>query len=92
MRQVFDEVDGVIKRVEDVMDTTNRAIEPVRSSAFRRFPTLFTLLVTFGVVATFFGVERILTETVWINERPWLMLGVGLTVLILTGRLHKKLN
>jgi uncharacterized membrane protein HdeD (DUF308 family) len=74
------------------MQRTDGAIDPIRKSAFRRFPTLFALLVGFGAGATFFGVERIITEFSWLNERPWLILVVGLVTLALTGRLHKKLE
>lgn len=66
--------------------------EPYRRSVLRRFPVLFSLLVTFGIAATYFGFERIITETSWLGERPWLILSVGLATLALTGKLYKKLG
>ena len=80
------------KIMDDVVSTTDKTFEPIRQSVFRRFPTTFTLLVTFGVAATFFGIERIIAEMSWLNERPYVIFGIGILILILTGRLYKKLN
>jgi len=92
MRHIYNHVDSVVKTVENVVSKTDRVIEPVRQSAFKRFPVLFTLLVAFGVAATSFGVERIIAETYWLNERPWLILCIGLGILVVTGKLYKKLS
>lgn len=82
----------LIQTVGDVFHGTGKVIEPIRESTFKRFPTLFTLLTTLGATMTFFGIERILGETTWLNDRPFLMLCAGLLVLVLTGRLYKKLG
>lgn len=86
---VVDQIDAVVtkttKQVDDIID-------PYRKSAFKRFPTLFTLLVTVGVTATLFGLERVLENTWWINEHPLLTACVGVGILIMTGRLYKKLG
>lgn len=34
-------------------------IEPIRRSVFERFPILFLLLVTFGLVSVLYGFERL---------------------------------
>lgn len=70
----------------------DKLIDPYRQSAFKRFPTLFTLLVTIGVAATFFGLERLMQKTPSIYEHPAITLCVGLLILIVTGRLYKKLG
>lgn len=87
-----DDLHGVMKHVDDALKTTDGVIEPYRKSAFRRFPTLFTLLVGFGAGATFFGVERLIADIPALYERPWLIIVLGIGVLIVTGRLHKKLD
>lgn len=92
MNELYNKMDAVVESVENTVTHTERAFEPIRKSVLRRFPTLFTLLVTFGVTATFFGMERIILDISWLNERPWLILTVGLGTLILTGRLYKKLS
>ena len=82
----------VDKTVEDTVDSIDKAVDPYRRSAFRRFPVLFTLLVAFGATTTFFGFERVISEIVWLNERPLMILLVGIATLIITGTLYKKLK
>ncbi len=45
------------------------------------------LLVGLGVVATFYGFEKILDSTSLVNH-PWLMLAFGSLILILTGAFY----
>lgn len=62
-----------------------------RQSAFHRFPLLFTLLTTFGLVATLYGFERLIDQIDFLSRNPFILLGVGLLTLIVTGTLYKKL-
>lgn len=62
-----------------------------RKSAFERFPLLFTLLATFGVALTLYGVEHLINKVKWLTSNPVISLAVGLLLLILTGTLYKKL-
>ena len=62
-----------------------------RESAFNRFPLLFTLLATFGVVATFYGFERLIDKIDFFSDNPFILLGAGIITLIITGTLYKKL-
>jgi hypothetical protein len=70
----------------------NKVIEPVRKTLFKRFPTLFTIIVTFGVGATFFGIERVFATIPLFNDHPWFTLMCGLIVLVITGKLYAKLG
>ncbi len=81
-----------LERVDTAIEYTERTIEPLRQSVFKRFPTLFTLLVTFGIGATFFAIERILALTALFNDHPWYTLALGLLTLIVTGKLYVKLG
>ena len=85
-------LDGVEETVGKVEKEIGNIIQPVQKTVFSRFPILFTLLVTFGVVTTFLGFERLVTDIAFINERPFLMLIVGLGILTITGTLYKKLG
>lgn len=87
--QVLDTAEETIGTIEQDFDTL---MQPVRTSVFKRFPIVFILLVTFGVVATFFGFERIIAEITWLSDRPWLVLATGILVLMGTGTLYKKLG
>ncbi len=85
-------VDELQSQVHAVFSESERAISPVRRTVFQRFPIVFTLLVTFGVAATFFAFERILADLTYLHDRPWLILGIGIGVLVATGTLYKKLG
>lgn len=85
-------VEAFDKRVESTVAEAGRAVRPMQQSAFRRFPTLFTLLTTAGVVATFMGMENILKQYHILNDYPWLTLLFGLAILLVTGTLYKKLG
>ena len=63
-----------------------------RDTALRRFPLLFTLLGTFGIVATFYGFERLIDKVSWLANNPVILLAVGIGTLVATGQLYKKLG
>jgi hypothetical protein len=92
MKNMYKEVGGVVRTVEDVVTQTDHVFGAYRQSVFKRFPILFALLVGFGGATTFYGIERVIAEMPWLNDRPFLILFVGLTALTLTGRLYKKLS
>ena len=87
--EAIDKVQRVILQAEDKIEHT---VDPLRESAFQRFPTLFLLVVTFGITATAVGIEQIILQSSFFNERPFLILSVGVCTLILTGTLYKKLG
>jgi uncharacterized membrane protein len=66
-------------------------IQERKEAVFTRFPLLFTLLGAFGLVATFYGFEKVIDQT-GLSENPWILLAIGLVVLIFTGTLYKKLG
>ncbi len=72
--------------------TVDGYVTPVRKTIFRRFPVLFSLLVTFGVSATVLGLEQILLQYKILEESPMLILLIGMSILVFTGTLYKKLG
>lgn len=87
--EVLDEFGQVVQHTES---TIEERIAPVRQGILKRFPTLFLLIVTFGVTATFFGIEQILIQFDLLQRYPWLILASGIGALVLTGTLYKKLG
>jgi hypothetical protein len=89
-------VTEVASSVERLVNETNARlgsyVEPVRESIFKRYPTLFTLLVAFGGIATFLGLEQIILSYSIFSNHPWLLFFIGATILVFTGQLYKKLN
>lgn len=66
-------------------------ISKTKDSAFARFPLAFTLLGTFGLVATLYGFEGIIDSTP-LGDEPLSILCIGLLILLVTGTLYKKLD
>ena len=69
----------------------NKLVEK-RESVFSRFPLLFTILGTFGVVATFYGFEHLIDRVSFFANNPFILLCVGLLTLLATGTLYKRLG
>ncbi len=86
---LLDSVDGVVDSVERRVGSL---MVPVRETAFERFPTLFTLLATLGVVATMRGLDLVLQTMPTIYNNPLLLLVCGIGILVVTGTLYKKLG
>lgn len=63
-----------------------------KQAVFARFPLIFTLLGSFGLVATFYGFERLIDKVALFSENPVALLLTGIAILILTGTLYKKLQ
>ncbi len=93
---LIDEADLILKDLEVLTKRAERTLAnyviPVRQSIIRRFPVLFMLLVSLGASATFLGLEKMITRYDLLNNSPELILLLGITILIFTGRLYKKLG
>jgi len=85
------EIQTGAKEISKAAHAVDRAITEKRRAVFARFPLLFTLLGTFGVVATFYGFEGVMDQF-GLSENPWILLVLGISVLTFTGTLYKKLE
>ena len=83
------DIDRLAKSTAEAVD---EYVAPVRQTVFRRYPVIFSLLVTIGVVASFLGIERILLKFEWLQRYPEIILLLGVTILAFTGKLYKKLG
>jgi uncharacterized integral membrane protein len=104
MKRAMTQVEKITRRTaNDVLDITDTVtaevvkkvdtyVAPVRTSALKRFPILFSFLVTFGVATTYYAFEKILGQYAFLNEYPWMILVIGIGTLALTGTLYKKLS
>ena len=81
-----------LKQVEKLSGQLNRGIDKYRKPVFSRFPLLFVLLSTLGLVATLYGFEKVIDSIPLFAEHPWLLLLAGVAILIFTGSLYKKLS
>ena len=79
------------QKTEQAAQRVDQMIEKKRKEVFQRFPLLFTLLGAFGLVATFYGFEKVMDQTGLANN-PIILLAIGIAILIFTGSLYKKLQ
>lgn len=89
---VMNKSETPVKRVIELEEHVVQRLAESRNNAIAKFPLLFTLLTTFGIVATFYGFEHLIDQTTWLSENPLVLLSVGLGTLLLTGALYKKLG
>lgn len=61
-------------------------------TVFGRYPFLFSLLSTFGVVSVLYGFDDILSEIPLMHEHPVIPLAAGVLILLATGSLYKRLE
>ncbi len=85
-------VETEISKLEEMGGSLTGKAKRMRDTAFTRFPVVFALLTTFGLVATFYGFEKVIDEIAFFSENPVTVLSAGLLVLALTGTLYKKLT
>ncbi len=85
-------VEAEIRKLEEMGGVMTGQAKKFRDSAFTRFPVIFVLLSTFGVVATLYGFEKVIDQIDWLSEHPTMILVIGLVTLAFTGTLYKKLN
>jgi len=89
---VMEKPETPVKKIVELEEHVARRLAKERNMAVAKFPLLFTLLTTFGIVATFYGFEHLIDQNVWLADNPLLLLAVGLGCLVLTGALYKKLG
>ncbi len=93
-------IEKTIYSTLDTIDTTvisgtqkiDTLVSPTRSTFAKRYPTLFSLLATSGVIMTFLGIEQLLLTADILERHPMLILALGIAILALTGTLYKKLS
>lgn len=88
-------IEEIKKREQELAERErNMAIKlgQKKQAAFNRFPLVFTLLGAFGLVATFYGFERLIDKVQYFSDNPLALLITGVSILILTGSLYKKLQ
>ncbi|MFT7644865.1 MAG: hypothetical protein ACI9BF_000528 [Candidatus Paceibacteria bacterium] len=85
-------VEAEIKKLESMGGSLTGHAKRFRDSAFARFPVAFVILSSFGLVATFYGFEKVIDDITYFSENPKMILVAGLVALAFTGTLYKKLN
>jgi len=81
-----------IETIEKELHKITKVSTDLRNSTFARFPIIFTLLTTFGLVATLYGFEKVIDRIDFFSAYPEVLLLIGLATLAGTGTLYKKLR
>ncbi|MEK7134216.1 MAG: hypothetical protein AAB805_02090 [Patescibacteria group bacterium] len=81
-----------LQQVEEVTRGINNYMQRRGRSVFGRYPLLFSLLATFGVVLVLHGFDRLVENIPFLNDRPVLLLLAGIIILSLTGTLYKRIE
>lgn len=82
----------ILRYIEDLSNKINQLSEARTQSIFRRYPITFGLVVLVGVVLLSEGLKEVILSLDFFKDHPWYMLFSGLLILIITGRVYKKLN
>lgn len=80
------------KGVKSVEKNVEMLASPARKTLLIRFPILFAVLVTIGVSMTLLGLEQVLLSVPFLYDHPLVMFLIGVGILVLTGKLYKKLG
>ncbi len=95
-KEVLKATGEVVNEAQRLVDVTashfERSIGPLRKSIIKRFPVLFLLAVTFGVTATVTGIEQILIQYDVFQRHPIAILAISVGILVVTGKIYKKLG
>ena len=82
----------ILRQIERLTQEVNGLAHNFGRPVFKRYPVTFALLVLFAIVIVSESVKEILKSFGVFESNPWITLVIGLTVLILTGTLYRKLN
>jgi hypothetical protein len=85
-------VEAEMRKLEEMGGSITGHAKKFRDTALARFPVVFVFLSSFGLVATFYGFEKVIDDIAYFSENPKMILVAGLVVLAFTGTLYKKLN
>ena len=81
-----------IDRINEQETKILKLLREERQLAKERFPLLYALLATFGLVATLGGFNKVIEQIDWLNNNPFYLIGLGLAILLITGAAYKKLG
>lgn len=82
----------LIKRESEAIRLKEQKVVKIQKTYAQKYPILFALGGAFGLVATFYGFEKLIDKFGLFSDNPWILLGLGLTMLVLTGTFYNKLK
>ena len=83
-----DPIQEIEELVSEVQERASRYTEPVLA----RYPLLFTFLIVFSAAAILDGFRMITDDIPFFKEHPVVLMGIGILMLLLTGKLYESLE
>lgn len=80
------------KQEPSLLQREEQTVTKIRNSYVKKFPWLFTIAGAFGIVATFYGFEKLIDKVDLFVNNPWILLVTGLVTLAITGTFYNKLR
>jgi hypothetical protein len=81
-----------MKKQPSILEREEQAVAKLRDGYVKKFPWLFAIAGAFGIVATFYGFEKIIDKIDLFVNNPWILLVTGLITLAITGSFYNKLK
>ncbi len=81
-----------LQKIEHIIKHVNDGASKYTEPVFSKYPLIFAFLIIFGVSAIMHGFNALVVEIEFFHEHPGILLGIGVVVLVLTGRLYKWLE
>ena len=81
-----------MKKQQSLLQREEEQVKKIRDTYANKYPLLFALGATFGFVATLYGFEKLIDKVDFFTNNPWILLGVGVAVLYVTGTFYTKLR
>ena len=83
-----DPIQEIEEVVREVHDNASRYTQPV----FIRYPLLFAFLIVFSIAAIMDGFRLITDDIPLFKEHPVILMAIGVSVLLFTGKLYESLE
>jgi hypothetical protein len=91
MDSIDTSLEALGKATRDLEAKVESFSQPMRDSAFKRFPIFFSIFTAFGAASVFIGFEHWVMGIPFFANNPWVILLLGICILMFTGTLYKKL-
>jgi len=83
-----DPIQEIEEAVKEVHDNAGRYTQPV----LERYPLLFAFLIVFSAAATLDGFKLFADDIPLFREHPTILMGLGILLLLFTGKLYQSLE
>jgi hypothetical protein len=81
-----------LQKIENIVKTVHDNAGKYTQPVLARYPLLFAFLVIFSMAAITKGFTDLITHIPFFENRPEILMALGIFVLLLTGKLYKWLQ